>query len=80
MRRSGYRKPFLAHVDLETYDPATQTYGAVSEQSIYVRTIPREERKKIAKNGWPNWFINRGRMSRNPTAPEKRRYSWRRVH
>lgn len=28
---------------------------------------------------WPNWYINRGRMSHNPTAKERRAVSWRRA-
>ncbi len=28
---------------------------------------------------WANWFINRGRLPRNPSARQLRAISWRRV-
>lgn len=51
----------------------------MNRQSEYFHTISKSELKKIANRGWPNWYINRGRMSKNPTAKEKRAVSWKRV-
>jgi hypothetical protein len=49
-------------------------------QSSYFHGLPRSERLKIARHGWPNWYINRGRMSNPPTDTERRQVSWRRAH
>lgn len=49
-------------------------------QSDYVKKMPKKERLAAAKHGWPNWFINRGRMSKDATPSERRRVSWRRAH
>jgi len=36
-------------------------------------------RKKAALAGWFNWYVNRGRLSLNPTGEQLRRISYRRV-
>lgn len=39
----------------------------------------REEKRKRAKHGWANWYINRRRLPLNPTKRELRAMSWRRL-
>lgn len=46
--------------------------------SITVRPT-KAVRKRNAEYGWPNWYINRGRMSLNFTGADMRRVSWRRA-
>ena len=36
-------------------------------------------KQKRAKDGWHNWHVNRGRMSKSPTDREIRAKSWRRA-
>jgi hypothetical protein len=45
-----------------------------------MRTLLRHNRQQRAKDGWPNWYINHGRLSPNPSKSELRRVSWRRAH
>lgn len=80
MRRSGRKPREIVSCDIETYDPTTQRFGGVSEQSIYFRSLPKEEQRKIAKHGWRNWYINRGRLPLEGDRALERRISWRRIH
>jgi hypothetical protein len=41
--------------------------------------MTKEERKRRAKLGWINWYINRGRLPLNPTKRDLRALSWRRT-
>jgi hypothetical protein len=50
------------------------------EQSNYFHNMSRAERRRAAKFGWPNWYINRGRISNPPTKKELRQLSHRRAH
>jgi hypothetical protein len=44
-----------------------------------MRDVARKERRERAVKGWPNWYINRGRMSLSPSKRELRQVSWRRA-
>lgn len=41
------------------------------------RMLPPKKMRAIF--GWPNWYINRGRMSLHATPKERRAVSWRRA-
>jgi uncharacterized NAD(P)/FAD-binding protein YdhS len=49
-------------------------------QSDYWHSLSRAEKRKLSKHGWPNWYINRGRISNPPTKKELRQISHRRAH
>ncbi|MFL6728080.1 MAG: hypothetical protein ACJ8FS_16435 [Sphingomicrobium sp.] len=45
------------------------------------RAAGRYARRQRAKGwGWFNWYVNRGRLSLDPSKSELRRVSWRRAH
>lgn len=44
------------------------------------RRISREARLRRAKDGWFNWYANRGRIGLSPAKKELRQVSWRRAH
>lgn len=61
-------------------DSAKQASEAFARQSEYWHSLSKEERRELSKHGWPNWYINRGRIQQSFTDSELRRVSWRRAH
>ena len=50
-----------------------------NSQGDYYRSLPRSEHLKSQKDGWRNWFINRGRLPLEGDHRIERQISWRRV-
>lgn len=79
MRRSRrYRDIPVTSIDIETQSITRQDYGRLPEVAIRRGTLTAEDQRKRSEHGFPNWHINRGRISNPPTKKELRQISWRR--
>jgi hypothetical protein len=52
----------------------------MSKQGDYYRSLPKSERLRSQREGWRNWYINRGRLPHEQDRRLERQLSWRRVH
>lgn len=51
----------------------------MSGQGEHYHLLTKAEKKEVAKYGWANWYVNRGRLPLEPTKKDLRSVSWKRV-